>query len=333
MIKKLLAVLMAVSMLAAILPVGAMADSIVYHDDSDMAGVSSIVATETYQLNYSGTATDFAIKEDYDNGRPTAFKTAAALYKVAVPDIPEGKMLDMAQFRATSYSTAAKVIQHAYKLPANLNVSTLTVEQASAYINSSNYTGGSYYIGSCIEDSANIYEKTYRNRYDITSYLKECIAAEQDYFWIAITRDGSSVTAYDHDASAEYWKPRLFYTLSDVAALTYVGSAQGGKTDVYPIGSANCEFSNVLQSATATMNGVEVPQSKITIAGSTVSVDYGDLGLSAACTISVTATDTYSQTASATISFTTAAKYDFWNDSDLPAGIASVQATETYELS
>lgn len=328
MIKKLLAVLMAVSMLATILPVGAMADTIVYHDDSDMAGVSSIVATETYQLNYSGTATDFAIKTDYNNGRPVAH-TSAALYKVAVPDIPEGKVLDMAQFRATSYATKARVIQHAYKLPANLNVSTLTVEQASAYIN----TSSSYYIGSCIEDAANANEKNYRNRYDVTSYLKECIAAEQDYFWIAITGNSYSVAAYDHTTTTPHWQPKLFYTLSDVSALTYVGSAQDGKTDVYPIGSAKLEFSNVLQSATATMNGVEVPQSKITIAGSTVSVDYGDLGLSANCTISVTATDTYSQTASATISFTTAAKYNFWDDSDLPAGIASVQATETYEMS
>ncbi len=326
MIKKLLAVFMVVSMLTGIFSVSVMAEA--YYDDSDMAGVESIVATETYQLNYSGTATDPAIKTDYANGRPVAH-TSAALYKVAVPDIPEGKVLDMAQFRATSFASKARVIQHAYKLPANLNVSTLTVEQASAYIDNS----GSYYIGSCIEDSANAYEQTYRNRYDIKSYLQECIAAEQEYFWIAITGNSYSVTAYDHTTETSNWQPKLFYTLSDVSGLTYDGCSLDGRNDVYPIGSAKFEFSNVLQSATATINGVEVAQSKITIAGSSVSVDYGDLGLSANCTISVTATDTYSQTVSATISFTTAAKYDYWNDSDLPAGIASVQATETYEMS
>lgn len=338
MIKKLLAVLMAVSMIAAILPVSVMAEG--YYDDSDMVGVESIVATETYEMSYATYSTVTAdslsmIPSASLSNDPVANTQRAVVYKVPLPVIPQGKILATAEFRATSTSgsTSARPLDHAYKLPDDLAIGTLTVGQAASYINASAFGTGSYYIGGYIADASCANGKLYRNRYDVKSYINECIANEQEYFYIALTRESYTVRASMHSVSTSYWQPKLFYTLSDVSDLTYDGCSLDGRNDVYPIGSAKFEFSNVLQSATATINGVEVAQSKITIAGSSVSVDYGDLGLSANCTISVTATDTYSQTVSATISFTTAAKYDYWNDSDLPAGIASVQAEETYELS
>lgn len=311
MLKKFLAVFMAVSMLAAILPVGVMAAG--YYDDSDITSdVSSIVAQETYEMSfatYTGvTADSISFKPSASlSNDPVAAVQRAVVYKVPLPTVPEGKILSTAEFRATSTSTGSSVrpLEYAYKLPADLNVSTLTVSQAASYINPNSFGTGAYYLGTYMADDSCGKSNIYRNRYDVKSYIKECIANGQQFFYIALTRASGAARASQHTVSTAYWKPKLYYTLDEAPALALEESSPLDGAEDVAHGSdveMTFDFNNEIDSAIACVNDVS---KAVTVEDDSVSV-ICDLTEFTHYTVTITVTDIYNQKLTKTISFKTA---------------------------
>ncbi len=310
MLKKFLAVFMAVSMLAAILPVGAMAAE--YYNDSDITSdILSIVAQETYEMSFTtySTVTENSlsmIPSASLSNDPVAAVQRAVVYKVPLPAVPQGKILTMAEFRATSISTGSSVrpLEYAYKLPVDLPVTTLTVAQAAAYINPNSFGTGSYYLGTYMPDASCGKSNIYRNRYDIKSYINECIANGQEFFYIALTRESGAARACQHSSSTAYWKPKLYYTLADAPALKLETSspADGAENAAYGSDiSMTFDFTNEIDSAIACVNDV---QKEVTVTDDFVSVKC-DLTADTAYTVNITATDIYNQQLTKTIHFKT----------------------------
>ncbi|MBO5369182.1 MAG: hypothetical protein J6B23_00745 [Clostridia bacterium] len=318
MTKRFLAVLMAVLMTATVFAVPAFAAG-EYANDSDMEGVAYTLGEETWQINFDAAGDKSAVSaiEITNKGNFAASKTTAALYKMNMPDIPDGKVLGSAEFRVSSYYSTGKPMKYAYKFPGDeYDMAELTIGDAQKYINSSSLGTGEYYLTSCIEDAAYSSGKTYRSRYNVTDYIKECLREDREYFWIAVTHSYTN-TAYPHDSTTDYWRPKLFYTYEDAPVLDAESSIPAeGDTDVYPITTASVTFTNDIASAVAYVNGEQIADDEITISGKTVSVTR-DFGKNTAVKLDITATDVSSQACSHTLNFTTAANYAFYDDSDM----------------
>lgn len=291
-----------------------------FYDDSDMSGVPFVGGLETWQLNFNADAEDasaLAATPITDKSNFVASKTLAALYKMEMPEIPEGKVLASAEFRVTSYYSTARPLKFAYKFPGDdYDMSDFAISDAQKYISSANLGGGEYYLTSCMEDASYASARNYRCRYDVTDYIEECIYNNQDCFWIAVTHSSSNY-AYPHDSTTEYWRPKLFYTFKDAEELAVVGSEPAdGAEGVYPKGVASVTFTNPITSATVSINGVGAEADNVKISGKTVSVNY-DTGLNADTTITVNATDIGNNKIKYVFSFVTDSKYAYYNDSDM----------------
>lgn len=231
------------------------------YSDSDMEDTPFVLGEATWKINFDAAAIDktaLSATAITNKSNFAASKTTAALYKMKMPEIPEGKILKSAEFRVTSYYSTARPLKYAYKFPeSDYDMTTFTVGDAQKYINSANLGTGEYYLTSCIEDEEFVSGKTYRCRYDVTDYIEECQSDNQQYFWIAITNPNAN-NAYPHDSTTDYWKAKLFYTVEDAPKFEIVNtSPQNGMQSVMPEGDVEIVFSNAVVSATAFVNGVE----------------------------------------------------------------------------
>ena len=335
--KKLLALMMAVLMIAGIMTVPAFAAG-EYLYDADMEGVAYTESAgrwilDTYadgnridgaQTDESPAIYDVSLDEGSSGNAQivAGYYQKQPLYKMIIPEIPVGKVLKSAEFRMTSYYyNAAREMKYAYVLPGEgWETSGLTIGEAKEIIkcteqSSSGSPTGDYYYGP-VTAGGEMYKDAscYRNKLDVTELVSDCIENEQDYLYISVTRNNLVRMLSDE----KNYPARLYYTLEDAPALTVESSVpESDETAVYPIGKASVTFSNAIKS-------------DITISGNSVSVAF-NLGLSAATELTVNATDPYSQTVSHTISFTTDSKYKFYDDSDM-AGVDYILADDSWIL-
>jgi len=339
--KKFLALLISVFMLSGVIYVpGFAADASAYVEDADMEGVAYTLGEGSWITRYA-TGTDSATGTVYtdESLAATAMGNSAsnynvgnsinaAVYKLPLPEIPEGKEIDTAEFRMTSYYSTAREMRYAYMMPGNHDMDTITVGDMKKFIDASALGSGTYYIGAPITGAEYYNSINYRNRYTVTDYINQCIANGQDYVWIAVTRN-NTIKAYRHDVKG--CEAKLFYTLRDAMGFSATGSSiEDGATGVYPIGNASASFSNTISTATATINGEAVPAENIEIAGKTINVSFS-LGLEAPIALTINATDVNGQTISHTINFTTDSKYKFYDDSDM-AGIEYTQGEGSWVM-
>ena len=308
-----------------------------YYDDSDMTGVDYTLADGSWILSYDPAAADTTALAATEMSTSSANynvgnKKNAAVYRVALPEIPQGKELDMAEFRMMSYYSAsqARVMPYAYKMPGDAwDMTSITVADAQKLIDGNNLGSGANLLATCTYDESYANPADYRNKYTVSDYVAEAIAKGQDYVWIAVTYSGT-IKAYRHGYKDK--EAKLYYTLKDAGVLSVESQQPAeGATGVYPIGKASVSFSNQIASATATINGEEATPENIEIAGKTVNVSFS-LGLEAATAVTVTATDANGQTVSHTINFTTDSKYKFYDDSDM-AGIEYTEGVGSWVMS
>lgn len=306
-----------------------------YYDDSDMEGIDYTLADGSWILCYdpAGDVTAPAATQmttssaNYNVGN----KKNAAVYRVALPQIPQGKELEMAEFRMSSYysTSQARVMPYAYKMTGDdWNMDTITIGDAQKLIDGNNLGTGDNLLATCVYDESYANPADYRNKYTVSDYVAQAIANKQDYVWIAVTYTGT-IKAYRHNY--ENQEAKLYYTLKDVGVLSVEAQEPAeGATGVYSIGKASVSFSNQIACATATINGDAVSSEDIEISGKTVNISFS-LGLNAETAITVTATDANAQTVSHTINFTTDSKYKFYDDSDM-AGIEYTEGVGSWVL-
>ncbi len=321
--KKLLSLLLAALMVATLFTVPAFAaEAGAYVGDADMSGVSYNQGTASWIVNIDPSAantTDLAATAMTSGNHTLWAKKNAAVYSIPLPTVPEGKMIGSAEFRVSSrWDTEATAIAYSYKMPGEHDMTKITIGDMQKYIPGNNLGSGQYYLAPVKTGDEYWYSTyIYRNRYDVTDYINECVAAGQTNVYIAVAH-GSNVKAYSHDKE---YRAKLYYTLEDVPALTAESSVpEADATGVYPIGEASVTFSNAIKSATASINDADVSASDITVSGKTVTVVY-DLALSQETELVVNVTDVANQTLTHTISFTTDSKYKYYDDSDM-AGVA-----------
>jgi len=212
--RRILTVFLCMIMLSTIISIPVGADS----KDSDMTDVPFEYASATWILNYDLSATDTTALAatsvtDKSNFNVGQGKTAA-VYKIKLPTLASYQKLEMAQFRMTSYYNPARTMPYAYKMPADVNMDTITIADSQRIINGNNLGTGEYFLGNCIEGSEFAETTTYRNRYDVTDYVKECIENGQEYMWIAVTRH-NTIKAYPHNSTSESWKAKLYYKITE----------------------------------------------------------------------------------------------------------------------
>ncbi|MBQ4528983.1 MAG: hypothetical protein II998_13025 [Clostridia bacterium] len=336
--KKLLALMMAVLMIAGIMTVPAFAAGEYLYDEDKTSSDLYVQASGTWLALYSDSeSADIIATEDIssssDSNHNIGNSYKAMVYKILLPTIPEGKVIDYAEFRMSSYFMA-KYVPYLYGIPSKVNMTTLTVGEMRKYVSYNTLGSGENFIANVMKDNSAYQGDTSatggiaRNRFDVSDYIVKAIEGDEKYVYLAAVSTKTTVKAYNKNGRTG---PKLYYTLKDAPALTVENSTiEDGATAVYPIGTVGVTFSNNIKSVTATINGVEVPQSDITISGNSVSVAF-NLGLSAATELTVNATDPYSQTVSHTISFTTDSKYKFYDDSDM-AGVDYILADDSWIL-
>ena len=212
--KKILSALLCAIMLFQCFPIVSFAD----YTDSDMINIPYTLAEETWIMSYnsSGAASELSATPVTDRGNFNVGQgTSAAVYKVKLPSIPGGKAIETAQFRMTTYYSTPRTMPYAYKMPGEeWNMNTLTLADARKIIAAQSLGSGENFLGNCIEGSEFADTTNYRNRYDVTDYVKEAIAKGQEYVWIAVTRH-NTIKAYPHNATSDRWRPKLFYTVKD----------------------------------------------------------------------------------------------------------------------
>lgn len=311
--KKLLALILCLIMAGQLMSFTALAD----FKDSDMAGVPCTYGVGTWQISFDTAVDQNAVSaiEITNKGNFAASKTTAALYKMNMPDIPDGKVLGSAEFRVTSYYSAARPMKYAYKFPeADYDMSSFTIADALEHINPSSFGTGKYYLTQCIEDAAYASGKTYRSRYNVTDYIKECLREEREYFWIAVTHSSAN-TAYPHDSTTDYWRPKLFYTVEDAPEFKLINTIpENGNQAVSPSGIASFVFSSPVADAVVTVNGIKTEDFEID--EDVVNVNY-TADENSPLEISVTATDEYKQPVRVTASYRTSRNIVTFDDTVL----------------
>lgn len=305
-----------------------------FYDDSDMKDVPYTLADGSWILDYSPDATDTTViaatvMDSSAENHNVGSKVKAAVYKLALPEIPDGKEIATAEFRMSSWYNPARAMLYSYKMPGDdWNMDTITIADAQKLIDGNNLGAGENYLANCMEDASYSSDVDYRNRYEVTEYIKECIANGQSYVWIAVTRH-NTIKAYRHDVKDK--EAKLYYTLQEAGLLSIKdASIENGATDVYPIGTASVTFSNPIAEAVVTINGQAADAEDVTIEDNKVLVDY-DLGLGCENTIAISVTDANGKTLEYTTTFTTASKYAFYNDSDME-GIAYTTGEGTWVM-
>lgn len=340
--KKFLALLISVFMLSGVIYVpGFAADASAYVEDADMEGVAYTLGEGSWITRYA-TGTDSTTGTVYTDESLAATamgnsasnfnvgsNVSAAVYKLPLPKIPEGKEIDTAEFRMTSWYNPAREMRYAYMMPGNHDMDTITIGDMKKFIDVSSLGSGTYFIGGPITGVEYYNTTNYRNRYTVTDYINQCIANGQDYVWIAVTRN-NTIKAYRHDVKG--CEAKLFYTLRDAMGFSATGSSiEDGATEVYPKGTATITYSGVVSSAVATINDVAVEAEDITISGNTVNINF-DLGLSENVTLLVTAKNAEGSEDIYEVTFTTDSKYKYYDDSDME-GIDYILADGSWILS
>lgn len=337
--KKLLALMMAVLMIAGIMTVPAFAAG-EYLYDADMEGVDYTVGNGSWVVNLqpsgvaltekAATAMSSLSGSNHNVGGASGIASKAAVYSIPLPTIPVGKIIKTAEFRMTThYSTSeARAMSYSYKMPGEHDMDSLTVGDMHEYLDGNSIGSGEYYLAPVKTGTEYSLAPYYRCRYDVTDYINECIAGNQENVFIAVTH-GYTIKAYRHNVKD--CEAKLFYTLEDAPALTAESSSvENGAENVYPFGDISVTFSNVIKSATATINGNTVPASDISRNGKVVTISY-DESLSQATELVVNVTDVANQTLTHTISFTTADRYKYYDDSDM-AGVAYTSGEGSWVL-
>lgn len=239
--------------------------------------------SETYSSSY-GTVTKMSsgswVQGTYFSGRGSC-----AIYKIAIPAIPTGKTLNNFVLSFGSSKNSMRVFKMPgtdWAIPGSIaDTAWFTAVKTASTSNA--YTAGDSDI---LEETGTSYKN---NLVNISSYVKECIAAGQPYFYIAAggwnsTSNVGSSTMTDSTYVGAGHRPICYYSFADMGALELISSpAKGEITDAT---TATFTFNNTLKSATATVNG---EAANCTVKGGQVTVDLGDTGKK---TIVVTATDT-----------------------------------------
>lgn len=337
--KKLLALLLAVLMTATLFTVPAFADG-EYLEDADMEGIDYTLGNGSWVVNIDADAADTTALaatsmtsmsgSNQSVAGSNGNTTKAAVYSIPLPEVPAGKVIKSAEFRMTSYysTTQARAMQYSYKMPGEHDMSTITIGDMQKFVPGKNLGGGEYYLTAVKTGTEYSLAPDYRNRYDVTDYVNECIANNQENVFIAVAY-GYTIKAYRHNVKGA--EAKLFYTLEDAPALTAESSSvENGAENVYPFGDISVTFSNVIKSATATINGNAVPESDISRNGKVVTISY-DESLSQATELVVNVTDVANQTLTHTISFTTADRYKYYDDSDM-AGIDYTTGVASWKM-
>lgn len=213
--KKIPAIVISIVMIIELLGFTAFAD----YTDSDMKDVQYTLAEATWSMTYDLSASDTSASAAKPITDKSNFLSGqgkyAAVYKVKLPSLQGGKTIETAQFRMTTYYSSARAMPFAYKMSGEeWNMDSLTIADAQKIIDGGNLGSGDNFLANCIEDASFATDKTYRCRYDVTDYAVECMEKGQEYMWIAVTRS-STVNAYPHDTTTDYWKPKLFYTVKN----------------------------------------------------------------------------------------------------------------------
>lgn len=322
--KKLLALLLAVLMTASLFTVPAFAAGEYLHDEDKTESDMYVQGTDSWLASYS-TSADAATKaseststlsgSNYNIGN----NYKAIVYKIPLPSIADGKVIDYSEFRMSSLYKA-KYIAYAYAIPSTVNMDTVTVGEMRKYINYNALGSGEYFLANVMKSaeyqgdtSSNNGES--RNRFDVSNYIASAIASGQSYVYLAAVTTSTTVKAYRHNVSGA--QARIYYTVKDAPKfdITETSIAEGAE-GINPIGNVTFTFSNAVKSATATVNGVEVQNNDIDISGITVKIPYV-FGINENAEIVVSATDAYGVTVSHALNFTTASKYFYYNDSDM----------------
>ncbi len=335
--KKLLSLLLAVLMTATLFTIPAFAAGEYLYDEDKTSSDLYVQGSGAWLALYSDSeSADKIAAEDTSaisgSNHNIGNNYKAMVYKIWIPAIDEGKVIDYAEFRMSSYYKA-KYVPYLYGIPSKVNMTTLTVGEMRNYVNYNTLGSGEYFIGNVMQDPAYQGDTSAsggiaRNRFDVSDYIVKAIEAGEEYVYLAAVATNTTVKAYNKNGSTG---PKLYYTLKDAPALTVESSTiEEGATAVCPIGSASVTFSNSIKSATASINDTEVSASEITVSGNTVNVKFS-LGLNAATTLKISAVDIVGQTITHTVSFTTDSKYPFYDDSDM-AGVDYILADDSWIL-
>lgn len=239
--------------------------------------------SETYLSSY-GAVTKVTsgswVQGTYFSGRGNC-----AIYKITIPDIPAGKAMNNFVLSFGSSKNPMRVFKMPgtdWAIPGSI-ADTAWYSAVKTASTSTAYNAGDSDILAETKTSYN------NNLVNISSYVKECIAAGQAYFYIAVgawnssSNIGSS-TMTDSTYVGAGHRPICYYSFADMGALELISSpAKGEITDAT---TATFTFNNTLKSATATVNG---EAANCTVNASQVTVDLGTAGKK---TIVVTATDT-----------------------------------------
>lgn len=218
--RKLLSLLLAVLMTATLFTVPAFAAGEYVADaDMDTTVWTGFQGDQTWLVNIDPAAADTSAiagtkQESGSNfaisGSNGATKQAA-VYVLTLPAVPEGKMNETAEFRVSSWASTATAIDHSYKMPGVEDMSKITIGDMQKFIPGNKLGGGEHYLAPVKTGDAYYSGNVYRNRYDITGYINECIAAGQKKICIALAH-GYTVKAYRHNQSN---KAKIYYTLTD----------------------------------------------------------------------------------------------------------------------
>ena len=341
--KKLLALMMAVLMTATLFIIPAFAAGEYLLDQDKTASDMVTKGTASWLVSYSVDAdadalaaryTETIVEDTPQSNHNIGSTFDAMVYRIPVPTNLDGKVIDYAEFRMSSYYKA-KYVSYLYGIPSKVDMTTLTVGEMRNYVNYNTLGSGEYFIANVMTDNS-AYQGdtsenggTARNRFDVSDYIADAIASGDEYVYLAAVATNTTVKAYDYNTGTT--GPKLYYTLKDAPALTIESSTiEDGATAVYPIGSASVTFSNNIKSATASINDAEVSASDITVSANTVNVKF-NLGLNSATKFKISAIDITGQTITHTISFTTDSKYKYYDDSDM-AGVDYILAEDSWEL-
>ncbi len=306
--KKFLSLILSVMMLSGLISIPANAAGAgAYVNDSDMTGVSSTQGTASWIVTIDPNSADSAALAATDmtslsgSNQTIWAGTSVAVYSLPLPTVPAGKIITSAEFRVSSrWETEPTAIAYSYKMPGEHDMTKITIGDMQKFVPGNNLGSGEYYLAPVKTGDEYWYSTyIYRNRYDVTDYISECIEAGQTNVYIAVAH-GSAVKAYRYDKE---YKAKLYYTLGDIPDFEVTQTTPANNAQNAPMsGNAVFTFSNNVKSATAKVAGSD--GAEVFVEGKTVKVPYTSEGNSL-CEISVTASDKYGHETTATLKFTT----------------------------
>lgn len=273
------------------------ADSMLYND-GDLKGYDQLaIKNARYITETANTAFSGDKQYIYGTGANYAF------VRLAIPETPAGKQIGRFVLRVTGWYSDDRCATIAYKFAGdNWNDESLVQVAGGNTDVASAFTESNKLPVTYVKHESSVNYTRYN--IDLTDYVNECIAVNQDDICLALTA-GYTYQIYPADASSSTDKMKAYVIYENAPALSFEDSIpENGASDVSPCEPVTVSFNNAIESAVVKVNGTVIPSNCITYSGKNVKIDY-ELPAYSKCNIEVTATDIYGSETSETISFTT----------------------------